>query len=48
MLEGELHIKDTKTGEKMIAKQGQVLNIANGAALEFNSPTKARVFVSII
>ncbi|MCO5613631.1 hypothetical protein L7F22_067909 [Adiantum nelumboides] len=34
----------TTTGENFVAKTGQVLNISNGAALQFNSPTKARVF----
>jgi ethanolamine utilization protein EutQ len=44
VLEGELQIKDTLSGEVFVAKTGQVLNISNGAALQFNSPTKARVF----
>ena len=36
--------RTTVTGEEFVAKTGQVLNISNGAALQFNSPTKARVF----
>lgn len=46
VLEGELHIKDTTTGETFVATPGKVLNISNGAALEFTAPTKAKVFVS--
>ncbi|PWN31531.1 uncharacterized protein FA14DRAFT_162540 [Meira miltonrushii] len=44
VLEGELQIKNTATGEEFTAKAGQVLNISDGAALQFNSPTKARIF----
>ena len=46
VIAGELHIFEPATGTKIVAKVGDVLNIANGAALEFNSPDKAKVFVS--
>ena len=46
VLEGELHIKEPSSGTSIVAKVGDVLNISNGAALEFNSTDKARIFVS--
>ncbi|UZJ55636.1 hypothetical protein CBS101457_004956 [Exobasidium rhododendri] len=44
VIEGELHIKEPSTGTSLVAKVGDVLNISNGAALEFNSTDKARIF----
>lgn len=46
VLEGELHVKEPASGASIVAKVGDVLNISNGAALEFNSTDKARIFVS--
>lgn len=48
VLEGELHIKEPSTGKTIVAKVGDVLNISNGAELEFNSPNKAKIFVSAL
>ncbi|PWN50098.1 hypothetical protein IE53DRAFT_387634 [Violaceomyces palustris] len=44
VLEGELHVKDVGTGETVIAKKGDVLNIAKGAELDFSSPDYAKVY----
>ncbi|PWN89735.1 hypothetical protein FA10DRAFT_268247 [Acaromyces ingoldii] len=44
VLEGELHVSEPSSGTTIVAKAGDVLNISNGATLEFNSPSTARIF----
>ncbi|PWZ03479.1 hypothetical protein BCV70DRAFT_197691 [Testicularia cyperi] len=44
VLDGELHVKDLGTGETVIAKQGDVLNISKGGEFDFSSPSFARTF----
>lgn len=45
VLEGELHVTEPASGTTIVAKAGDLLNISNGASLEFNSPSMARIFV---